>query len=72
MSLHYDNLTFSYSDLALLRLQETLDFQDGVMPICLPQAKTIWKKNNDNKQINQIEKSNGEEYDMFLLALQVL
>jgi len=35
VSLHYDNFTFS--DLALLRLQETLDFQDGVMPICLPQ-----------------------------------
>ena len=35
--IHVHRLNFTYSDIALMKLEKKLDYSQGIMPICLPE-----------------------------------
>ena len=38
-AVHVHSKNYTYSDVALLKLEEKLDYSLGVMPICLPEVR---------------------------------
>ena len=44
---HVHSLNYTYSDIALFKMKNKLDYNLGILPICLPEPVSILEKKND-------------------------